>query len=63
MKDHDVTWLYGPLQTGNVKAFNLNLTPQQVDFREAILSLRKNLSSRSGAYPRLCFNGLCPLRP
>lgn len=27
MKDHDVTWLYGPLQTGNVKAFNLNLTP------------------------------------
>ncbi len=27
MKDHDVTWLYGPLQTGNVKAFNLNTTP------------------------------------
>lgn len=27
MKDHDVTWLYGPLQTGNVKAFNLNHTP------------------------------------
>lgn len=27
MKDHDVTWLYGPLQTGNVKAFNLNSTP------------------------------------
>ena len=27
MKDHDVTWLYGPLQTGNVKAFNLNPTP------------------------------------
>ena len=24
MKDHDVTWLYGPLQTGNVDAFNLN---------------------------------------
>ena len=27
MKDHDVTWLYGPLQIGNVKAFNLNSTP------------------------------------
>lgn len=27
MKDHDVTWLYGPLQIGNVKAFNLNITP------------------------------------
>ena len=27
MKDHDVTWLYGPLQTGNIKAFNLNSTP------------------------------------
>lgn len=27
MKDHDVTWLYGPLQIGNVKAFNLNPTP------------------------------------
>lgn len=27
MKDHDVTWLYGPLQTGNVKAFDLNHTP------------------------------------
>lgn len=27
MKDHDVTWLYGPLQTGSVKAFNLNSTP------------------------------------
>ena len=27
MKDHDVTWLYGPLQTGNVEAFNLNPTP------------------------------------
>ena len=27
MKDHDVTWLYGPLLTGNVKAFNLNPTP------------------------------------
>ena len=26
MKDHDVTWLYGPLQTGNIKAFNLNPT-------------------------------------
>ena len=24
MKDHDVTWLYGPLLTGNTKAFNLN---------------------------------------
>ena len=27
MKDHDVTWLYGPLQTGKVKAFSINLTP------------------------------------
>ena len=27
MKDHDVTWLYGPLQTGNVNAFNLNIYP------------------------------------
>ena len=27
MKDHDVTWLYGPLQTGNVKVFNLNPAP------------------------------------
>ena len=27
MKDHDVTWLYGPLQTGNIKPFNLNSTP------------------------------------
>ena len=26
MKDHDVTWLYGPLQTGNVDAFNLNFS-------------------------------------
>ena len=24
MKDHDVTWLYGPLQTGNVNSFDLN---------------------------------------
>lgn len=27
MKDHDVTWLYGPLQTGNIRTFNLNTTP------------------------------------
>ena len=27
MKDHDVTWLYGPLQTGSVNAFNLNPAP------------------------------------
>ena len=27
MKDHDVTWLYGPLQTGNFKAFNLHSPP------------------------------------
>lgn len=27
MKDHDVTWLYGPLQTGNIKVFNLSSTP------------------------------------
>lgn len=27
MKDHDVTWLYGPLQTGNTKSFNANPTP------------------------------------
>lgn len=27
MKDHDVTWLYGPLQTGSVNVFNLNLAP------------------------------------
>ena len=27
MKDHDVTWLYGPLQTGNIEALNLDITP------------------------------------
>lgn len=27
MKDHDVTWLYGPLQTGSVNALNLNPAP------------------------------------
>ena len=27
MKDHDVTWLYGPLLTGDIEAFNLNPTP------------------------------------
>ena len=27
MKDHDVTWLYGPLLTGKVQAFNLNPNP------------------------------------
>lgn len=26
MKDHDVTWLYGPLQTGNSKSFSLDPT-------------------------------------
>lgn len=27
MKDHDVTWLYGPLQTGNAMPFGLDNTP------------------------------------
>lgn len=27
MKDHDVTWLYGPLQTGNAMPFGLDYTP------------------------------------
>ena len=27
MKDHDVTWLYGPLQTGSIKSFELDSTP------------------------------------
>jgi len=27
MKDHDVTWLYGPLQTGNTKPLGLDPTP------------------------------------
>ena len=27
MKDHDVTWLYGPLQTGNAIPFGLDYTP------------------------------------
>lgn len=27
MKDHDVTWLYGPLQTGSIKSFEFDSAP------------------------------------
>ena len=49
MKDHDVTWLYGPLQTGNVKPFNLNPTPpaSQLSRSNSFASKKPILKKRS----------------
>ena len=49
MKDHDVTWLYGPLQTGNVDAFNLNPNPpaSQLSRSNSFASKKPILKKRS----------------
>ena len=49
MKDHDVTWLYGPLQTGNFNTLNLNPTPSasQLSRSNSFASKKPILKKRS----------------
>ena len=49
MKDHDVTWLYGPLQTGNVKPLRVDPTPpaSQVSRSNSFASKKPILKKRT----------------
>lgn len=49
MKDHDVTWLYGPLQTGAAKPMTLNPTPPtgQLSRSNSFASKKPILKKRS----------------
>ena len=49
MKDHDVTWLYGPLQTGNTKPLAIDSTPpaSQISRSNSFASKKPILKKRS----------------
>ena len=49
MKDHDVTWLYGPLQTGNIQFLQTNPTPpaSQLSRSDSFTSKKPILKKRS----------------
>ena len=49
MKDHDVTWLYGPLQTGGMRQLQLDLTPptSQVSRSNSFASKKPILKKRT----------------
>ena len=49
MKDHDVTWLYGPLQTGRTKLYNVEPTPRvdRLSRNDSFVSKKPILKKRS----------------